>query len=166
MSRIWEILKQPDTVLVFDIDGTLISYNYGEYRAHHELDNIVSEEEFTKVDMYNGSRGIPVIRDFLKGKDLNRVYCLSMEPHRHELSKKTAVNLYYGIDPSHIYLVEDHSMKPATLERIAEIAGVEENRLIFIDDNSKVLRSVEEQTPFYTAHVSIFFEDRTDTIRF
>ncbi len=166
MGRIWEIINKPDTVLVFDIDGTLISYNYGEYRAHHELDNINTEEEFSRIDMYNGSRGIPVIRDFLKTKDMNNIYCLSMEPHRHDISKKKAVYSYYGIMPSHIYLVEDHSRKPELLEKIARMTLKDENKLVFIDDNSKVLRAVEEQTPYYTAHVSIFFEDRINVIRF
>ena len=38
MSQIWEILHKPETVVFFDIDGTLTSYNYGEHHAHHELD--------------------------------------------------------------------------------------------------------------------------------
>ncbi|MCR4655629.1 MAG: hypothetical protein K5770_05300 [Lachnospiraceae bacterium] len=166
MGKIWEILNRADTILVFDIDGTLISYNYGEYRAHHELDDIRTEEEFSRIDMYNGSRGIPVIRDFLKTKDMDNIYCLSMEPHRHDVSKKKAVSTYYGILPSHVFLVEDHSQKPVLLKEIADMTLNGTNKLVFIDDNSKVLRAVEEQTPYYTAHVSIFFEDRTNVIRF
>ena len=38
MNRIWELLGEKDTVVLFDVDGTLTSYNYGEYHAHHELD--------------------------------------------------------------------------------------------------------------------------------
>ncbi|MBE5830769.1 MAG: HAD family hydrolase [Butyrivibrio sp.] len=34
MSNIWEILHKPDTVVFFDIDGTLTSYNYGKHHAH------------------------------------------------------------------------------------------------------------------------------------
>ena len=37
-ENIWEILHKPDTVVFFDIDGTLTSYNYGKHHAHHELD--------------------------------------------------------------------------------------------------------------------------------
>ena len=163
MGKIWELLNAPETVLVFDIDGTLISYNYGEYRAHHKLDQASTEEEFKGIDIYNGCRGIPVIREFLQGRDLSRVYCLSMEPHEHDVSKRRAIHQYYGIAPSHIYLVADHSEKPATLTQIAKEFG-ENTKVVFIDDNSKVLRAVEEQTPFSTAHVSIFFEDRESVI--
>lgn len=166
MSRIWEVLTDPEAILVFDIDGTLISYNYGEFKAHHELDGVLTEEEFRTVDMYNGSRGIPVIRDFIRTRDPERIYCVSMEPHRHDESKIKAVNLYYGIHPSKIFLVEDHSQKPGMLKKIAELSGVYKNKLVFIDDNSTVLRRVEEETPYLTAHVSVFFEDREDTIRF
>ena len=38
MNKVWELLQEPDTVVLFDVDGTLTSYNYGEYHAHHELD--------------------------------------------------------------------------------------------------------------------------------
>ena len=38
MGKVWEILHKPDTVVFFDIDGTLTSYDYGEYHAHHERD--------------------------------------------------------------------------------------------------------------------------------
>ncbi len=166
MSRIWEVLRNPETTLVFDIDGTLISYNYGEFRAHHELDRAETEEVFRDVDIYNGCRGIPVIRDFLNTRNLDRVYCLSMEPHQHDVSKRRAVNIYYGIKPSNVFLVDDHSEKPEALRKIAELAGADRNNLVFIDDNSMVLRRVEEETDFLTAHVSIFFEDPDNLIRF
>ncbi len=166
MSRIWEKLNDPETTLVFDIDGTLISYNYGEFRAHHELDRAETEEEFRSVDIYNGCRGIPAIRDFLKNRDPQHVYCLSMEPHQHDVSKKKAVHMYYGILPSHVFLVEDHSEKPGVLKKIAEASGADQNNLVFIDDNSMVLRRVEEETGFSTAHVTVFFEDHESTISF
>ena len=166
MGRIWEKLNDPKTTLVFDIDGTLISYNYGEFRAHHELDRAKTEEEFRSVDIYNGCRGSPVIRDFLKNRDLRNVYCLSMEPHQHDESKKRAVHMYYGILPSNVFLVEDHSEKPGVLKKIAEASKADRDSLVFIDDNSMVLRKVEEETGFCTAHVTVFFEDHESMIRF
>lgn len=48
-ENIWEILHKPDTVVFFDIDGTLTSYNYGKHHAHHELDGT---PEFRGVNIY------------------------------------------------------------------------------------------------------------------
>lgn len=48
-DNIWEILHKPDTVVFFDIDGTLTSYNYGKHHAHHELDGT---PEFRGVNIY------------------------------------------------------------------------------------------------------------------
>ena len=49
MNKVWELLQEPDIVVLFDVDGTLTSYNYGEYHAHHELD---FTPEFRDVNIY------------------------------------------------------------------------------------------------------------------
>jgi len=90
-------LKHKNALLVFDIDGVLSSYNYGKLTAHHELDGELSEAEFRKIDLYATAKGIPAIRDFIRGLDIDNVYCLSMEPHGHEASKTKFVHDYYGI---------------------------------------------------------------------
>ena len=136
----------------------LSSYNYGRFTAHHELDGELSEAEFRKIDLYATAKGIPAIRDFIRGLDIDNVYCLSMEPHGHEVSKTEFVHDYYGIKKDHCRYVADARQKVGVLNKLyAEHADKE--FFCYIDDNASILRDVQNNTRFYTAHVTIFFED-------
>ena len=67
MSNIWEILHKPDTVVFFDIDGTLTSYNYGKHHAHHELDGTL---EFRDVNIYADCKRLKPLYDYISGHDV------------------------------------------------------------------------------------------------
>ena len=159
MNQVWELLQQPDMVTVFDIDGTLFSYNYGTRKAHHDLDTGMDEEEFRKIDMYAEAKGLPVIREYLRGRDLSRCYCLSMEPHGHEEGKAEAIRAYYGIPVQNCIFVDRSEDKVQKLLELSRRIGCPHGKLVYIDDNELVLRQVEEETDFITAHVTIFFEE-------
>ena len=94
MSDIWEILHKPDTVVFFDIDGTLTSYNYGKLHAHHELDGT---PEFRNVNIYADCKRLGPLYDYISGHDVNRLFCISREPHGHEAWKSEMVERLYGI---------------------------------------------------------------------
>ena len=151
-------LQDKNALLVFDIDGVLSSYNYGKLTAHHELDGALTEDEFRKIDLYASARGIPVIRDFIRTLDIDNVYCLSMEPHGPEVSKTQFVHDYYGILESHCRYVEDAGDKVAVLNELYAEHN-EKSFFCYIDDNAQVLRNVQNNTRFNTAHVTLFFED-------
>ena len=72
-ENIWEILHKPDTVVFFDIDGTLTSYNYGKHHAHHELDGT---PEFRGVNIYADCKRLKPLYDYISGiRILHTVYC-------------------------------------------------------------------------------------------
>ena len=100
MGQIWEILHRPETVVFFDIDGTLTSYNYGERHAHHELDYT---PEFRDVNIYADCKRLKPLYDYIQGHDLSRIYCISREPHGHEAWKSEMVERLYGIPASHCF---------------------------------------------------------------
>ncbi|MBR5115786.1 MAG: hypothetical protein IK096_01855 [Lachnospiraceae bacterium] len=156
MNRVWEILRKADTIAVFDVDGTLFSYNYGTFHAHHDLDDPENEETFRKIDMYADAKGLPVIRDYIREHGTDHIYCLSMEPHGHEAQKSAALNRYYGIAPDHCLYVNHSDQKAAELQKLIERLDAV-GRAVYIDDNESVLRQIEQQTTVFTAHVTIFF---------
>ena len=101
-------MHEKDTVVLFDIDGTLTSYSYGEYHAHHELDYT---PEFMDVNIYSDCRRLDPIYDYIKDHGTDRVFCISREPHGHEEWKSDMVKRLYGIPKDHCYYTLDPDEK-------------------------------------------------------
>ena len=164
MSKLKSVLSDPKTLVVFDIDGTLSSYNYGDYHCHHEKDTLETKDEFDQIDVYMTARRIPVIVEYIKEhiRYGGRVFALSKEPHGREESKRRFCKIAYGINPSDVYCVKENVGKIDKLREWSEAYKVlePEGHIVFIDDNEQVLRMVEDNTDVYTAHVTIFFEEQ------
>ncbi len=157
INKIWELLHKEDTVVFFDIDGTLTSYNYGEYHAHHELD---FTPEFRDVNIYADCRRLKPIYDYIKGHDMDRIFCISREPHGHESWKSEMVERLYGIPASHCYYTLEASEKPRIVTDVVNclFPDMEPNQVICMDDNDETLGMYMKETPFCTAHPMIFME--------
>ncbi len=157
MNKIWDLLHCEDTVVFFDIDGTLTSYNYGEYHAHHELDGT---EAFRDINIYAGCRRLEPLYDYISGHDMNRIFCISREPHGHEAWKSEMVKRLYGIPESHCFYTLEASEKPAIVKaRVKELfPDISPRSVILIDDNDDTLAMYMAQTPFSTAHPMLFME--------
>ncbi len=156
-----EILKHKKAVVVFDIDGTLLSYNYGKRYAHHEADIAEDEERFLKADIYKNAKGIPLIRKYIKRHSDNIYLCLSKEPHGQENSKAKRIEQYYGIRARNCHFAIDIDGKISYLQRLRDDYGFA-MPIIYIDDNDDTLMAVEKELHYadiYTAHVTIFFEE-------
>lgn len=156
MLDVRTILQCMKCIVVFDMDGVLISYNYGKKTAHHEYDIAGNQQAMNSIDIYKNARGIPVIKKYIDSHQQNTYYCLSKEPHGLEESKSNFANKYYNIQKSNCNFVKMNYDKIQVLDRLSKTA---ELPLVYIDDNDEVLRKVEEMLPnIYTAHVTIFFE--------
>ncbi len=155
--KIWELLHEPDTVVIFDIDGTLTSYNYGEYQAHHESD---PSPEFRDINIYADCKRLAPLYDYIKGHDMNRIYCISREPHGHEKWKSEMVNRLYGIPEDHCYYTLDPDAKPSIAKMIVtdNFKDLPPYKVVCIDDNDVTLGIYMRETGFSTAHPMIFME--------
>jgi hypothetical protein len=157
MSDIWEILHKPDTVVFFDIDGTLTSYNYGKHHAHHELDGT---PEFHDVNIYADCKRLKPLYDYISGHDVNRLFCISREPHGHEAWKSEMVERLYGIPASHCFYTLEAKEKPQiVIRKVKELfPDISPESVVLMDDNDDTLGMYMAQTPFCTAHPMIFME--------
>ncbi len=157
MSEIWEILHKPDTVVFFDIDGTLTSYNYGRCHANHELDGT---PEFEQINIYADCKCLKPLYDYIRGHDVERIFCISKEPHGHEDWKSEMVERLYGIPASHCFYTRDARKKPGiVLKKVEELfPGIDPESVVLVDDNDDNLWMFAARTPFCTAHPMIFME--------
>ncbi len=158
MSQIWKILHEEDTVVFFDIDGTLTSYNYGEKHAHHELDGTPA---FRDVNIYADCKRLEPLYTYIKGHDVNRLFCISREPHGHEAWKSEMVERLYGIPASHCFYTLEAKDKPEIVKKKVEelFPGIDPSAVVLMDDNDDTLGMYMEKTPYCTAHPMIFMEN-------
>ncbi len=162
MNRIWELLHQKDTAVLFDVDGTLTGYNYGEYHAHHELDYT---PEFRDVNIYEDCKRLMPMYDYIKQHGTDRIFCISREPHGHEAWKSAMLEKLYGIPVSHCYYTLEADEKPALAKQIIKenLGDISPRKVVCIDDNDETLGMYMLQTEFCTAHPMIFVEHMADS---
>ena len=160
MNKTKLILNNPHTLIIWDIDGTLTSYNYGESHCHHELDGYVPEEMFRKIDLYADAKPLPVIQIFTEQHQKNIQIALSVEPHGHEKDKEEFIKRNYK-NISQVVCVDSED------DKLEYLIGLEQRYkdlfpgteyIVYIDDHTKFLHRVEKNTGIYTAHITLFFE--------
>nr|MCR5775586.1 HAD family acid phosphatase [Lachnospiraceae bacterium] len=157
MSKIWELMHQKDTVVIFDVDGTLTSYSYGEYHAHHELDYT---PRFREVNIYADCRRLAPIYEYIREHGTDRIFCISREPHGHEKWKSEMLGRLYGIPESHCFYTLNTDEKPAIAKHIVDVyfPEISPKSVICMDDNDVTLGQYMKETDFCTAHPMIFME--------
>lgn len=157
MSKVWDILNEHDTVVLFDVDGTLTSYSYGEYHAHHELD---FTPEFRDVNIYADCKRLLPMYNYIRRHGVDRIFCISKEPHGHETWKSEMLEHLYGIPANHCYYTLDSAEKPDIAKRIVgeHFGELPADRVVCVDDNDETLALYMKHTEFCTAHPMIFME--------
>ncbi len=157
INKIWDLLHEDETVVFFDIDGTLTSYNYGEYHAHHELDFTPA---FRDVNIYADCARLEPLYNYIKGHDTDRLFCISREPHGHESWKSNMVERLYGIPVDHCYYTLEANEKPAIVTEVVQkhFPSLDPKSVVCIDDNDETLGMYMKETPFCTAHPMLFME--------
>ena len=160
MSKIKDLLKENDTVLVFDIDGVLAVLEFGKFN-HYELDDIEwSKATEAGISYYTEDKVSKKMQKFLKDKNMNNIYVITTAANENEgIIKKDYVNKYYNIIGENIFYVFDNKNKVDKLKKIKEkYKDLEDYKIIMIDDTVEILNRVMDNTNFSTAHISTFLD--------
>ena len=160
VSKIKDVLKAKDSVLVFDIDGVLAVCEFGEY-THF----VLTDEEWDALynsgkSLYSKDKVSPKMQEFLKGRDMSRMYVITSSGSKGEgEAKKDFANKYYNIPAENVYYVDRNRNKLDILKSIkAKYPELEDYKLVMIDDTCSVLNEIMYNSKFSTAHISTFLD--------
>lgn len=160
MSKIKELLKDEESILVFDIDGVLALLELGEYN-HFGLNDEEWFKECEKgINYYTQDKVINKMKNFLSSRDMSRIYVVTVIGHDNEWDfKKEFANKYYKIFKENVYCVKRNKDKKDILFKIKEsYPALEDYKIVMIDDTVAVLNDIMENTNFSTVHISSFLD--------
>ncbi len=159
MNKIKELLKDKNSVLVFDIDGVLAVLEFGKYNHYY-----ASDEDWDKFvednNLYTEDKVSKKMQQFLKDKDMNKVYVITaIGVNKEGECKKEYLKKYYNIHLDNIYFVNKNRDKTKELIKIRELNdNVDDEHIIMIDDTPEILSDIQDNTNFSTAHISSFLD--------
>ena len=160
MSRIKELLKDDNSILVFDVDGVLALLEFGE-RTHYEMNDELWKKANEKgINYYTEEKVSKKMQHFLKDKNMNNIYVITTTFGNNEGEfKREYVNKYYNIKKENVIYVNDNSEKTKEIIKIKEkYPGLLDEQIIMIDDTTDILSDIMEHTNFSTAHISSFLD--------
>ena len=156
MSKILEHLMKPSTTVVFDVDGVLAAYEFGELN-HCGCQDEYWEDFCKGNNPYDKAKPIPQIEKFIKAKGRNHIYVCSVAKDYERINKTAFCMREYGISRDHIFFVDNASEKQAVLEKIEEMEGKKQINIALVEDTVTTLNQLYTETDFCTVHVSSFF---------
>ena len=159
MSRIKELIKDDDSILVFDIDGVLAIMEFGE-RNHFLTDEEWSKKLLNKENVYVKEIVSSKIQKFLKTKNMNNIYVLTkIDADIEKKHKEDFASNYYNIRKENVYCVKKDSDKVKIIKEIRKKhLNVSDEKIIMIDDSVDVLNDILNETYYSTAHISSFLD--------
>ena len=161
MSKIKDLLKDDNSVLVFDIDGVLAVMEFGEYNHFYGK----SDDEWLQasdhgMNLYTEDKVSNKIKTFIEFKDKTRVYVVTkIRTDSEGKYKKAFAHKYYHIPLENIYIIDRNLEKTEALIEIKKkYPELDDKYLIMIDDTVKNLNEIMENTNFSTAHISTLLD--------
>ena len=156
MQRAVDFLMQPDTVVVFDIDGVLAPYEFTP-RCHSVIDDDEWMELVRTGDPYGKLPPIKLIQRMIAQKGRKCVYVVSVSSPEEYQGKQRFVTDNYDIDAAHIRFVPSKAQKIDALAQIAAGCGVPQEQVAIVEDTVKTLDAIARASSFATIHVSSLF---------
>lgn len=155
MRELFDFLLDPQTAVVFDIDGVLAVYEFGTH-CHSACPDADWETYVRAHNPYASTRPVPEIQHFVRAKGPTRVYACSVAADFEAPGKRDFVLANYDISPDHICLVESKPQKMGFLQSVADDLALPRNRVALVEDTVKTLDAACEKG-FATVHVTSFF---------
>ena len=156
MTKLLDYLAEPETAIVFDIDGVLAVYEFGEL-SHSACPDDEWEAFVRERDPYGHARPVSQIQRFIERKGPERVFACSVAEDYEADGKRDFVLRCYGIPADHVRIVSAKPEKLAYLEEVRESLALAPERVALVEDTVGTLNLVYETTGFTTVHVSSFF---------
>lgn len=155
MSKVMEYLLNDDVIVVFDVDGVLSAFEFGELR-HNGCDDKDWESFVIDNKPYDRMIGIPQMQKFIADKGCRNIYTCSVSEPYEEENKRNFVFREYEIPEDHIKFVRNKKDKIEFLRELAKITN-DEKKVAIVEDTVSTLNAIYEQSDFITVHVSSFF---------
>ena len=149
-------LLEPQTALVFDIDGVLAPYEFGTL-CHSACPDDDWERFVREEDPYGHMRPVRLIQDLVAAKDRDHVFACSVAMDFEAEGKRAFVLRNYDIPAENVSIVTAKADKLAFLEEVQTRLEVPAARVALIEDTVATLNLVYEQTGCTTVHVSSLF---------
>lgn len=156
MSKILDYLAEPETAVVFDIDGVLAVYEFGDL-VHSACRDDEWESYMRSHNPYQDVPPVSQIQDFVAHKDPDRVFACSVGADYEEEGKRSFVLANYAIPQDNIRIVRDKKDKLKFLEDVADKLDLPQERVAIVEDTVKTLDKIYDKTDFTTVHISSFF---------
>ena len=161
-SKIEELIYDKDSIVIFDIDGVLAKYEFGE-RNH----NCCSDEEwdnnivYYSATIYDSAKPVREFQELINEKRYGSVYTCSVAKGYEQYAKVSFVRRFYNIPEENILFVESKEQKLEALKAIRaknKLKGhdIPDEKYIMVDDTVKVLTNIQDNSDFSTCHVSSF----------
>lgn len=145
-----EILKNKNTIYVFDVDGTLTDFNYATRSFWNPTMDPVS---------YDNVRPLKTMQKLISSLDKDKVFICSRATLKGEPEAKLTFLLEnFDLRPDHIYFVKENIDKIDVLKNIQDIKKVEDELILLIEDSTDVLYNVLVNTNYSNMHVSYFIK--------
>ena len=158
MSKIQELIKSDDTILVFDIDGVLAKMEYGEYNHYALNDDEWNKAILSGETFYHDEDAIETMKDYIKTRNIDNIYVCSKSYSNIEDDMKTKFVIdNYNIKKDNIYYVKDNKDKLDIMNKIKELnSSVPDNHIAMVDDTIDVLNYIMDNSNYATIHISSF----------
>ena len=153
MSKVIDFLLDPETAIVFDIDGVLAVYEFGDL-CHSACPDEDWETYVREHDPYVSIPAVPQIQDLLRRKGTERVYACSVAADYEAPGKADFVMRNYGIPADHMRLVSDKTKKIEFLAELRDTLHIAEKNIALVEDTVKTLDLAMEAGDYVTVHVS------------
>lgn len=155
MNPIIEKLKERGIIVVFDVDGVLAPYEWGN------MQHCVSDEEWDRTlanhkDVYANARPVQTFVDFIIEKGSDSCYVCSCGSKAEIHSKSSFCSDKYGIPAENICIVKKKADKLPFLNNLRDKLGISENRIAIIEDTVETLDEIANGHDYITVHVSSF----------